>query len=137
MIYFDSSALIRLIAPEPESKALSEWVRSRAEQTRVTSAVSNVDILRTFRAQGSAAEDLASIIVSKVDQLPVRQEVLDMASDLRFSGGSVDAIHLASACRLGDDLHAYVSYDPALLAAADDAGLATASPGASVSPETR
>ncbi|GAB3275637.1 PIN domain-containing protein [Parasphingorhabdus pacifica] len=130
MIYLDSSALIKLIAPEPESKALSEWVRDRWEQPRITSALSKVDVLRTFREVGSAAEDLASIIVSKIDQLPVKQDVLDVATDLRVSSLTpTEAIHLASACKLREGLHAYVSYDPAMLAAAEGAGLATASPG--------
>ncbi|MBB5155552.1 type II toxin-antitoxin system VapC family toxin [Saccharopolyspora phatthalungensis] len=129
MIYFDSSALVKLIAPEPESRALSQWIRERWERPRVTSALSKVDVLRTFREVGPAAEDLASIIVSKIDQLPVKQDVLDVATELRCNVGPVDAIHLASACKIKDGLHAYVSYDPALLAAAEDAGLATASPG--------
>ncbi|MGI8307710.1 MULTISPECIES: type II toxin-antitoxin system VapC family toxin [Saccharopolyspora] len=130
MIYFDSSALIKLIAPEPESKALSQWIRERWEHPRVTSALSKVDVLRTFREVGPAAEDLASIIVSKIDQLPVKQDVLDVATELRGNVGPVDAIHLASACKIKNGLHAYVSYDPALLAAAEEAGLTTASPGA-------
>lgn len=130
MIYLDSSALFKLIAPEPESKALSEWVRDRWEQPRITSALSKVDVLRTFRDVGAAAEDLASIVVSKIDQMPVKQDVLDVATDLRVHLNPVDAIHLASACKLREGLHAYVSYDTALLSAAEAEGLATASPGA-------
>ena len=56
MIYFDSSALIKMIAPEPESQALSQWIRDRWEQPRVTSALSKVDVLRNFREQGPAAD---------------------------------------------------------------------------------
>jgi predicted nucleic acid-binding protein len=41
---------------------------------------------------------------------------------------SRDAIHLATARILGEDLDAIVSYDDYLLKAATDAGLATASP---------
>lgn len=130
MIYFDSSALIKLIAPEPESKALTGWIQSRLEHPRITSALSKVDVLRTFREVGAGAEDLASIIVSKIDQMPVKQDVLNTATDLQFQIGPVDAIHLASAYKLREGLHAYVSYDPALLGAAEEAGLVTASPGA-------
>ncbi|MDI2028480.1 type II toxin-antitoxin system VapC family toxin [Saccharopolyspora sp. TS4A08] len=128
MIYFDSSALIKMIAPEPESQALSQWIRDRWEQPRVTSALSKVDVLRNFREQGPAAEDLASIVVSKLDTLPVQQEVLDSASELRADLGPVEAIHLASACGIRNEPVTYVSYDPALLEAAKEAGLATASP---------
>ena len=41
---------------------------------------------------------------------------------------SLDAIHLATARVLGEDLDALVSYDDRLLKAATDAGLATTSP---------
>lgn len=128
MIYFDSSALVKLIAPEPESSALSEWVRERWDTPRATSAVSKVDVLRSFRDAGPAAEDLASIIVSKLDHLPVEQDVLDAASDLSASVSPVDAIHLASALR-ADGVQAFVSYDPGVLEAARQAGLVTVSPG--------
>ncbi|MDR7300691.1 type II toxin-antitoxin system VapC family toxin [Haloactinomyces albus] len=130
MIYFDSSALIKLIAPDPESRVLSEWVQHNWNHPRVTSAVSKVDVLRSFRDMGPAAEDLASIVVSKIEQLPVRQEILDNASELGFPLGSVEAIHLASASQSREGLHAFVSYDPVMLEAAQKAGLATASPGA-------
>lgn len=132
MIYFDSSALIKLIAPEPESKALSEWVRANWEQPRVTSALSKTDVLRSFREVGPAAEDLASIIVSKIDQMPLKQDVLDAATELQAKIGTVDAIHLATACKVRDGLFAFVSYDPVMLEAARQEGLETASPGAEV-----
>ena len=41
---------------------------------------------------------------------------------------SLDAIHVATARILGEDLDAIVSYDNRLLKAASDAGLATVSP---------
>ncbi|GAA4855526.1 MULTISPECIES: type II toxin-antitoxin system VapC family toxin [Saccharopolyspora] len=128
MIYFDSSALIKLIAPEPESPALSSWVRERLERRRATSALAKVDVMRRFRVDGPAAEDLAEIVLSKLDQLPVEQEVLDQAAELRFGVGPVDAVHLATAMA-EPTLHAYLSYDPVLLDIAGKLGLRTASPG--------
>ncbi|SFD76445.1 PIN domain [Actinopolyspora alba] len=129
MIYFDSSALQKLIAAEPESNALSVWIRSNWEQPRATSAVSRVDILRSFRTAGPAAEDLASIVVSKIEQLPVGQDVLDTASGFDSPLSSTEAIQLASACQARDGLHAFVSYDPVMLRAAERVGLVTVSPG--------
>lgn len=130
MIYFDSSALIKLITTDTESKELSAWVQSNAEQPRMTSAVSKVDVMRAFRGRGSVVEDLAAIVVSKIEQLPVQQEMLDIASELRSPVGSVEAIHLAAASMMGSALHAFVSYDPVMLEAAREVGLTTVSPGA-------
>lgn len=128
MIYFDSSALQKLIAAEPESQALSEWIRDRIDQPRATSAVSTVQVLRSFREKGPAAEDLASIVVSKLEHLPIEQGVLDAAAAADSSLGPVEAIHLASACAQ-DGVQAFVSYDPAVRAAAAYAGLVTVAPG--------
>ncbi|SDQ69907.1 twitching motility protein PilT [Actinopolyspora saharensis] len=129
MIYFDSSALKKLIAAEPESAALSTWVRNNWEQPRATSAVSKVDIIRSFRTAGPAVEDLASIVVSKIDHLPVEQEVLDAASGMDSPLSLAEAIHLASAYRERAELRAFVSYEPAVLRAAQRSGLVTVSPG--------
>jgi predicted nucleic acid-binding protein len=41
---------------------------------------------------------------------------------------SVDAIHLATAARLGAELDAFVTYDKRLLSAAGDAGLPATAP---------
>lgn len=41
---------------------------------------------------------------------------------------SLDAIQLASAVSLGDDLGVFVAYDERLLAAAEDAGLSVLAP---------
>ncbi|MBA8823284.1 hypothetical protein FHX42_000613 [Saccharopolyspora lacisalsi] len=132
MIYFDSSALIKLITAEPESKALSEWVRGNSRRSRTTSAVSKVDVMRSFKGRGPAVEDLASIVLSKIDQLPVQQEMLDIASRMRCPVGSVEAIHLATASMMHGALHAFVSYDPVVLEAAREGGLTTVSPGATL-----
>lgn len=130
MIYLDSSALIKLIAPEAESKTLSEWIRANWEQARMTSGLAHVDVLRGFREVGPAAEDLASIVLSKIEQVPVSREVLEAAAELPMRLDTVGAVHVGSARTLGDGLFAYVSYDSELLAAAAQAGLPTAQPGA-------
>lgn len=56
-------------------------------------------------------------------------QIASAAVDLRPATlRSLDAIHLATARELGDDLVAVVTYDTRMLAAAKDLGIATASP---------
>jgi predicted nucleic acid-binding protein len=57
--------------------------------------------------------------------------LLDAAANLSVPLRSLDAIHLASALRLGTDLRAFVAYDERLLFAAEQVGLAVVAPGAS------
>lgn len=130
MIYLDSSALVKLIAPEAESKQLSEWVRGNWERTRATSALSQVDVLRVFRDVGPAAEDLAAIVLDKIERLPVSSGVLADATARQTRLSTMGAVHLATARTAGEALFAYVSYDADLLAAAEWDGMPTASPGA-------
>lgn len=54
------------------------------------------------------------------------QHALEVDPALRAS----DAIHLATAVLMGDDLDAFVCYDARLAAAAKQAGLAVAAPAA-------
>ncbi len=129
MIYLDSSALVKLIAPEAESAALSDWVRARWDHSRVTSDLSRVDVLRGFRETGPAAEDLAAIVLDKIESVAVSPDVVATAADLPVGVSTTGAVHLATARAFGTELLAYVSYDAALLEEAARGGLSTASPG--------
>jgi predicted nucleic acid-binding protein len=129
LIYLDSSALVRMIAPEPESTELSDWIRDNQEHGTVTSAMSKADVTRTFRETGAAAEELARNVLEHIDSVPVEDGVLNAAAGMDGGMDLLGAVHLASALRMGDQLHAFVSYDAGLLEAAERAGLTTASPG--------
>lgn len=111
---------------EVESEALRSttagWERLTA------SALARVELARTLRRLGVEAvrgrQTLATLSL-----IPITDAVLDRASAfvspiLR----SLDAIHLASAVLIGDELGAFVSYDERLLAAAEEAALPTFAP---------
>ena len=70
---------------------------------------------------------MASVVVLPFDsRIATRAAAVGPAS-LR----TLDAIHLASAVELGDELTAFVSYDERLLAAARDLGLPVVAPSGS------
>lgn len=70
-------------------------------------------------------------MISGLALMPLGNELLDDAGDLVYPLKSLDAIHLTSALRLRRELVAFVAYDKRLLAAAEQAGLPVAAPGAS------
>jgi predicted nucleic acid-binding protein len=72
----------------------------------------------------------ARSVLSAVDLVPMTNDLLDEAATLTSVLRTLDAIHLATACRLRGDLHAFVAYDKRLLGAAEDVGLVTVAPGA-------
>jgi uncharacterized protein len=126
--YLDTSAAVKLLMTERESPALRRWLRPRPE--RASAALLRVELVRVVRRAGlprlipEARKLLAGVHLIRLDDA-----LLDRAADLiPIELRSLDAIHLAAAANLGDDLAAVVSYDDRLLAAATSLGLPTATP---------
>jgi predicted nucleic acid-binding protein len=85
--------------------------------------------VRACARYGSDYADRAREGLSMVSLLPVDDAVLGLAGDLRPSGlRSLDAIHLATAISLGDDLGAVLAYDERLREAGLAHGLAVLDP---------
>jgi hypothetical protein len=124
--YVESSALAKLIVAESGSKALRGYLRGR---TTVTSALTRLEVTRAVRkskAQPTVGLDAVFGVVTVVE---IQHEILRLASVLEPPElRSLDAIHLATALSIADDLDGFVTYDRQLGRAATAAGLAVASP---------
>lgn len=109
-IYLDASALVKLVVAERESPALRRFLAKHPE--RITSALSRVEVPRAVRQQGTAAQQRAKRVLSHVRLLQLDDELLDAAALLEpVVLRSLDAIHIASARALGDELVGVVTYD--------------------------
>lgn len=122
LLYLDSSALVKLVVPEPESRALRDALRSWPE--RVSSVVAEIEVERVARRIGGGAirrgrSVLARLALVELDEDVVRSAAALEPPDLR----TLDAIHLATALSLGDDLGALCAYDTRLADAAAAAGV--------------
>jgi uncharacterized protein len=129
LIYLDSSALVKLVLTESESRALSRWLAERADLALVSSALHRTEVPRAVWRADPSALPRSLRQMRGVEKVAVSTAILDSASvippqTLRCS----DAVHLASALSIRRELTAFVAYDKRLLAAARDAGLPTASP---------
>lgn len=130
MIYLDSSALLKLVRREDETAALSEWLNVRPDEPVVTSELGRVEVLRAARRVGSQALAEARVVVGDLDLVPLDRTVQDVACDITHPRlRTLDALHLASAVLLSDELTAFVAYDHRLAAAAQATGLVVATPG--------
>jgi uncharacterized protein len=131
VIYLDSCALVKLVSPAPETVALERFLRGRADEHHVASALVRTEVRRALYRVGATARQrgTADRLLGAVITIAITDEVLDAAGALPDPGlRSLDAIHLATALHLGAGLSEFVTYDRRLLAAAHSAGLCTAAP---------
>ena len=75
------------------------------------------------------ALDRARLVLSEIDLIALDDALLGAAGALDIAGlRSLDAIHVAAASELGEDLTCIVTYDRRMAAAAKALGLAVAQP---------
>lgn len=121
-VYLDSSAIVKLVVREPESLALRRYLRRRAPL--VSSALARTEVLRALLSAGDEALARGRSVLQRVDLVRVNDRILSAAGAMRPAHlRSLDAIHLATALELDDDLKALVTYDERMVAAAESLGL--------------
>jgi predicted nucleic acid-binding protein len=133
-VYLDSSALLKLILPEPESADLGQTLRRWPDW--VSSAIAAVECRRALARVDAPADVLAraDAVLAATTLLHVDEAVLTLAGQIPINGlRSLDALHLASAMAMGDDPDAFVTYDDRLADAADRLKLNVIHPGRSAS----
>jgi predicted nucleic acid-binding protein len=129
VIYFDTSALVKLVFDETESAALAEWLTVRADVPKVSSDLSTIELLRTCRRVDEEAVEGANLLLGGIDLLPMDRAIVEKAASLVPTAlRSLDAIHLASALSVKTNLTALVAYDDRLCSAAVEAGIEVVSP---------
>lgn len=126
-VYLDSSAAVKLIVHEPESAAVRSWLRSHPR--RVSSALIRTEILRAVRRVELGRLDQAAKALRGMTLQAIDDDVLMSAAYLGpVALRSLDAIHLATALRMADELEAIVTYDRRMIEGARALGLPVASP---------
>jgi predicted nucleic acid-binding protein len=133
--YVDTSAFMKLVSFEPYTEELEAWFAATDERAGRT--VSS-DLLRTEArraARRSADPEIYARTIARlerIDLFPLSSTMCDDAGIVDPSElCSLDALHLAGALALGDDLSGIVTYDRRLIDAAESHGITTVSPGAS------
>ncbi len=128
--YADTSALVKLVVAERESAALRRWL-AREGRHLVSSDLARTELMRTVRRAVPDRAVLAREVLESVTLLRLPTEVFEIAGRLEpTTMWSLDALHLAAALHLGDDLEGLLTYDDRLAAAAAAVGIAVVAPGA-------
>ena len=127
MIYVDTSALLKLVLPEPESAAVDAYA---ADAVLVSSNLLVVEARRGTLRRSPLRLPRLDIVLTRVEMIEMSPAVIESASRLPDPMlRSLDAIHLATALLVRDDLDALVTYDDRLATAAASHGLTVESPG--------
>jgi uncharacterized protein len=126
-IYLDSSAIVKLAVREPESDALRRYLRTR--RPRVASALVRAEVMRALIDKGESARTAGRRVLANLDLLRIDDRLLDVAGGLLPTElRTLDAIHLATAQRLGADLGRLCTYDNRMRDAAEQLGIAVVAP---------
>lgn len=129
LYYADTSAVIKLLVEETDSKAFAAFYDAHDDAEWVSSALLRIEVTRSVaRAMPALLPDARDLLLA-FSCLAIDDDIVEGAvnePDRRLR--SLDAIHLATARILAPELDGLVAYDDRLLRAATEAGLATVSP---------
>ena len=129
LYYADTSAVIKLLVEETDSKAFAAFYDAHSDAEWVSSALLRIELTRAVaRAMPALLPDARELLLA-FSYVAIDDDIVEGAINEPDRGlRSLDAIHLATARILAPELDALVTYDDRLLRAATDAGLVTVSP---------
>jgi uncharacterized protein len=126
--YLDTSALVKLVVAEAETTALRAWLAD-ADRSPVSCDLARAELLRAVRRATPDRLTQARAVLDSITLLEVTSQTFEEAGRLHPTTlRSLDAIHLAAALDLGDDLEGLVTYDERLAEAAQSNAIPVTGP---------
>ena len=125
--YIDSSAIIKLIKPELETKTLLQQL----PRAITTSQLSRVEVIQTINLNFAELLEDAYDILSDIPMIAVDHSVLLAAENLPafIKLRALDSIHMATAFSMKSEIEGVITYDKEMVKAASALGFKTMSPG--------
>ncbi|MYC85215.1 MAG: type II toxin-antitoxin system VapC family toxin [Acidimicrobiia bacterium] len=128
MFYLETSAAVKLVFAEQESAALQRWSVAVGDQV-VSSDLLRTELLRVTRRVDPEQLGQARGLLDSLVLLSLSTTVCERAAVLEpVVLRSLDALHLAAALELGDDLEGVVIYDRRLREGARSLGVRAVAP---------
>jgi len=128
VFYLDTSAAVKLVVAEAGSKALLTWLVSH-EGSIVSSDLLRTELLRATRRAAPEQMVQARAVLDSVTLMMLPTAVFERAATLEPELlRSLDALHLAAALELGDELDGVVTYDQRLAEGAKALGISVIAP---------
>jgi uncharacterized protein len=122
LTYLDSSALVKLVVREAETLPLRAFLQDHP--FRVSSRIAQVEVIRAVARARPSAISAAQALLRRIALIEMEAGVLDAAARVRPAElRTLDAIHVASAVSLADELDVAVVYDARLASALTSEGI--------------
>ena len=126
--YLDSSAILKYVFAEPERPAMVKALTSQA----ISSELARLEVKRAVYRINPKDIALANEELSRVNFVSISNQVLTVAES--FTGSvtlaTLDAIHVATAISLGNQIDGIITYDKQMVTNAGLMGIKVLSPGA-------
>lgn len=126
--YIDTSALVKLVVAEKETAALRAWVS--ADGPRLVSCdLARTELLRAVRRAAPDRAVRAREVLDSITLVALATATFEAAGQLDPAVlRTLDALHIAVALELGDDLEGLVTYDDRMGESAREHGIAVLAP---------
>ena len=129
LYYADTSAVIKLLVEETDSRAFAEFYDAHTDAEWLSSALLRVEVTRAVARVLPALLPEARDLLLAFSYVVIDDDIIEGAMNEPDRGlRSLDAIHLATARTFAPELDAIATYDDRLIRAAAEAGLETVSP---------
>jgi uncharacterized protein len=126
--YLDTSALVKLVVDEAETDALRAWI-SAEPSPLVACDLARTELLRAVRRVADGPVLQARAVLDAITLVAVSAATFESAGRLDPTAlRTLDAIRVAAALELGDDLASIVTYDTRLAAGAQANGIPVTAP---------
>ena len=126
--YIDTSALVKLVVAEAETAALVAWLDGPARDP-VSSDLARTELVRAVRRAAPDRLVRAREVLEALSLVELTTATFEAAGRLDPTLlRTLDALHLAVALDLGDDLEGIVTYDERLASAAHAHGVPVHAP---------
>jgi len=124
--YLDTSAFLKLIAFEDETSAMRKWFESHGPIW--SSRLLQTEAIRAGRRLGIDIDILSSALDAVSMVMPANTTFYTAGRLLPLGLRTLDALHIATALEIGDELKALVAYDKRMIQAAEASSIEVVTP---------
>jgi hypothetical protein len=129
VFYLDTSAAAKLVVVEQGTAALRRWIASRDDRL-FSSDLLRTELLRATRRAAPEQMVQARAVLDSLVLVTLSTAICERAAVLEPEVlRSLDALHLAAALEVGDELEGIVTYDQRLAIGAGALGIRVETPG--------